>query len=1291
MGVKLRTQPDPKSPQIARGTVIALRYAVEMKLGRGGIGNVYLASDLHAGGRAVAVKILRTDRADVDPETTFRTEYSVLSRLRHPHVEAVIDFGRDPIRGLYIAKEYLPGTDLIRATDGLPLTESLNLAAQVFRALAFLHARGLVHNDVKPENVIVVKDAAAERGRRAVIIDFGTAGPAATAGPGAPPGKIVGTLGYLAPERLRGGVPTARSDLYAAGILLYRLVAREYPFDASSSASDLMKWHLETEPARLSARHDGVPRAIDDIVARLLEKEPARRFASGHDVLAALAQIVGESAELETEATQESYVRSVPLVGRDEELLEISAMIDRALAGRREEGESAVCLITGGPGMGKSRLMAEVLVRSRLAGGHVFTGSGRKLGGALGPVRTPLRRLLSEEEYENAFATLEGEGKDRGEVLRELGDLLLARGTGVVLAIEDVHNTDELTLDLLRYLAERLAEAPSSRLACLLTSRPAEDETTQAFHGELARGLAQVNPLGPLSVDETRTFVENAIGQQVNEGFAEALHGRTDGEPLAIQEALKLLASMGLIGGQAGAGGPLSLEVLPEGIVPILTARLALLTPEARSVVRVLALMNRAVPLPLIASAADLPQELAFSVCSDLARRDLVLTRVVQAELQYLLAHDRMIQAALENTTDEELRQRHARIATALESLPSKVTDEWTVDLAHHAIQSREPDRAVMHGLRVARRLEEMFSWDQAIQVYEALLGVPDLPASAQVDALVRLGGVHYQTGDYRKALTRLSQGNRKASLLGHDRARARALGIAASISNQQGHRRKAEIRSLKALRLHQRLGNQSGIAGVKSFMAHFLYQDRQWDRARKLLEESRRIYQTLGHKQGIAETLANEGIILWKQGDLDQACDRYREAFKVGGLVTALGNLATARFQLGDLDEANKVFGKAMRLAKKTPRARDDAELELGLGLMRSEEGKLRQARKHLQTALEIYARLGDRATEATVRAALSELMVEMGRYEDASRLVADGRSLIRRQPKARAAGALAALRRQAAWQSYLRGDLEAAERRAKRAAHTDDRWQEPRALGLDRMLLASIALERGDRGRFLEEITAARATFGRIHSRWGLLASDYQLARGELFWGSLREARAMFESCAASAKKQGIKLLEARAAADASRADQKLGQLEQAERMVAGALPFARSEGAMALETELRLTLVEVLLDYGDFHQASQELKKCEAAARDPRNIHLAQRCLSMRSRILAKLGHHRDALAQIASVAQGVRNLGTARLLFEAETALAEIAREAGESNIAAAAERRLREQAKLTGFRVREPVK
>jgi Protein kinase domain len=267
---------------LGRHTVLGERYELLSPLGRGGMGQVWEGEDRRLR-RPVAVKLLTEDAlaGHTRPEELarrFAREASVTAGLRHPGVPAVYDAGTYD-GGLFLVLELIAGRtlgDLMAEEGPLPIPWATGIATQVAAVLAAAHDSGLIHRDVKPQNIMLTGDGAIK------VLDFGVAAlvDQTTTSQITRTGQSIGTPAYMAPEQLRGRPATARTDLYALGCVLYEMLSGDRVFTAASPA-ELMHLQLEQAPAPL--HRDDLPPDLDALVRQLLDKEPARRPASARE------------------------------------------------------------------------------------------------------------------------------------------------------------------------------------------------------------------------------------------------------------------------------------------------------------------------------------------------------------------------------------------------------------------------------------------------------------------------------------------------------------------------------------------------------------------------------------------------------------------------------------------------------------------------------------------------------------------------------------------------------------------------------------------------------------------------------------------------------------------------------------------------------------------------------------------------------------------------------------------------------------------------------------------------
>ncbi|PYV20906.1 MAG: hypothetical protein DMG27_21920, partial [Acidobacteria bacterium] len=284
-------------------------YEIVAPLGAGGMGEVYRARDSRLG-REVAIKVLpESFSKDPDRLRRFEQEARAASKLNHPNIVTVHDFGTYE-DAPYAVQELLEGETLRERlrTGALPASKAVEYGIQVARGLAATHEKGIVHRDLKPENLFLTSDD------RLKILDFGLAKLAAAEGPAAEQnglpaatqataaGIVMGTLGYMSPEQVRGQTVDQRGDIFALGAILYEMLSGANAFKRGSSA-DTMSAILKEDPPELP-NDSKVPPALDRIVRRCLEKQPNQRFQDTSDVAFALEALSGTATHLVDAAVQ---------------------------------------------------------------------------------------------------------------------------------------------------------------------------------------------------------------------------------------------------------------------------------------------------------------------------------------------------------------------------------------------------------------------------------------------------------------------------------------------------------------------------------------------------------------------------------------------------------------------------------------------------------------------------------------------------------------------------------------------------------------------------------------------------------------------------------------------------------------------------------------------------------------------------------------------------------------------------------------------------------------------------
>jgi eukaryotic-like serine/threonine-protein kinase len=277
----------PSQVSNALADALSERYTLEREVGRGGMATVYLAREA-GGGRSVAVKAMHAELASALGLERFRREMEIAGSLSHPGIVPLLDSGRAGTL-LYYVMPYIAGESLhgrLEREHRIPVGDAVRIIREVAEALGYAHSRGILHRDVKPENILLGTDPP-----RALIADFGLARAigAADTTKLTKTGTIVGTIHYMSPEQVREDrTIDARSDVYGLGCVLYEMLTGAPPF-VGRTVTELVMKILRTAPAPIGAVNSSVPAGLEQAIARALAKTPVDRWSTMRELAAALS------------------------------------------------------------------------------------------------------------------------------------------------------------------------------------------------------------------------------------------------------------------------------------------------------------------------------------------------------------------------------------------------------------------------------------------------------------------------------------------------------------------------------------------------------------------------------------------------------------------------------------------------------------------------------------------------------------------------------------------------------------------------------------------------------------------------------------------------------------------------------------------------------------------------------------------------------------------------------------------------------------------------------------------
>jgi tetratricopeptide (TPR) repeat protein len=661
---------------------IGARYRVLGQLGEGGMGSVYRALDRLSGQQVALKKVSRpieqlqwaTRSEGMDLKLALAYEFQSLASLRHPNIISVLDYGFDSERQPYFTMELLNGAQtILEAGHGKATGKKIALLVQMLQALAYLHRRGIIHRDLKPANVLVTNG-------QVKVLDFGLAAVAERADVGA----TSGTLAYMAPEVLAGEPAGIAADMYAVGIIAYELFVGRHPFDIQNVAK-LLEDIVHTPP---DLTLNGLDPKIAPILERLLAKDPLFRYRQANEVIEALDTVTDEPLPVETKDTRESFLQAARLVGRDEELAQLTEAMGQAI-----EGKGSGWQISGESGVGKSRLLDEVRTRALIRGALVLRGQAVNTGGSPYQVWRNVARWLalstSPESLEASvlkalvpdISDLLGKPvPDASEVdakaaqtrlLSVMVKLLHQQPQPVVLILEDLHWVDNDSIELLIWL---IRAVPTMPLLILASYREEEAPV-------LLVNLADMQKirLRRLSDEQIIELSESMLGEVGHDPeIVKLLQEETEGNVFFLVEVVRALAE------EAGQLNKIATMTLPAhvyagGMQRVVHRRLDRLRPEQRPLLELAAVLGRQLDLEVLEAAdigASTDLEYWLMECADAAILDV-------HEGYWRFAHDKLREGLLSLMSEDKQRDFNRRVALAIEKVYGEAP-EHAAALAYH-------------------------------------------------------------------------------------------------------------------------------------------------------------------------------------------------------------------------------------------------------------------------------------------------------------------------------------------------------------------------------------------------------------------------------------------------------------------------------------------------------------------------------------------------------------------------------------------------------------------------------
>ena len=916
------------------GAVLQDRYRLTAELGQGGMGTVYRAHDAVLD-RQVAIKVLSAAALGTEGRERMLREAQAIAKLNHPNIVQVFDAGQLD-ETPYIVMELVEGHSL----HELPPKDFpgiVKIARQICAALEHAHRNGIIHRDLKPENVIIAPDGSAK------LMDFGLA--RSVASRMTSEGEITGTVFYLAPELALGKDFDGRADLYALGVILYELTTGELPFSKGDPLT-VISQHIHASAIPPRSKVPTMPPLLEQLIQQLMSKDPAERPESA----AATAQLLESPSLLDLQAETDrelallARIARGKFIGRTPELKQARSLWAQAVA-----GQGTTLLISGEPGIGKTRILRELATHVEVSGGVALFGEAYEGGGApYAPFGEAIRRGLQRaaqaglelpqviladllalvpelhpyyaDTPPNPTLTPEAEQQRQFESVVAFFSSL-SDSAPVLLALDDAHWADSGSLALLRHLARRTRR---QRLLLSATYREVELDEARPLHEALLdldrNRLATRLKLARFTREETRDLLFAIFEEEITPEFLDGIFRETEGNPFFIEEVCKALVEAGKIHFEDGHWHRPEMGELaiPQSVRMAIQSRVTALPETTQEVLRLAAVLGREFEYETLAVACELEEEALIDALES-AQRAQLIEEINGGEVRFSFVHALIPTTVAEGVRTLRRRRYHRRAADAVR----KVHPQFYEAIARHYEEAGDDPLSLEYYVKAGERAADAYANLEAESHLRSALELVDDPQQS-IDLLERLGVVLSRLGRFQEAIDAWRRG----------------------------------------IELARKQEDLDEVAELFALAARAAWEGGDPKRGLELAREGMQALAQAPDSPGLADLYHETARALFFNGERQQGTETVRTALRMAEQTGATRVQVEALISYGTfsdlpLDETIAQLERAAELAQanrmldQESRARNNVSLVYGLGLGRFDRTH-QQIRRALETALE-------------------------------------------------------------------------------------------------------------------------------------------------------------------------------------------------------------------------------------------------------------------------------------------------------------------------------------------------
>ena len=990
------------------------------------MGEVFLAEDLLLANKRLALKMIRSQAANQRAIAQFQREFDIMTRLKHPNLVRVYDFSRDKATGLFfITMDYIPGTSVRRVIleRSLSLEQTTAITVSILRTVDFIHSRGIMHRDIKPDNVMLL-------GKQAIVMDFGLAVAEATEGE-----KTKGTVRYMAPEIIQGRYDH-RVDLYSIGATLYELLSRR-PFMHLSTLQEIL--HVISSKQRYTVFRDerlqGLRHhALQPLLAGLLTFHPAERMSCAAQAITAINKSCRAHYSLETAATTRAYALGTGFIGRKREL----TLIQRYLG--KQEAPDRMLLLRGCAGVGKTRLLTEVKKQCQLQGLRVISATASENPSGAFSLFIPvlkeslfaadprlikrtgkfLRRVLPDHPKLADHPALPhiSPRYDRQVLVEHISQYLVDYSLQehmLVIMLDDLQWTDAASLELGEELLYKMGRMPHHMriLACI------REEEIVPLRRWLAR-LKEKNRLFMVFLKtftgrESREFITATFGSgRIRSSLQQAvplIEERVQGNPFFLQSVIKILLETGQIAPSPSGWllrQPVLAEALPAAPMALIQQTLTRLPRDGDlRALQLLSLLGRATTVAdfRLILETDGPADLA-AWFDRLENDEILVKEAADKEIRYRFSHFLIREFVIRQIDPRQTGRLHETIAAGLERHFASCLEPYIEELAYHYFHAGRRKKARTYLQQATQKARSNNDNQAALNYVEQYLQTASsLPADKTIAMRIEKGKLLETLGEWQQAGDNYSEAIAQAKEQNMLLLAIRALARLGFVWRKQGRVQEAFPLFQEALKLCRQAQNMQQEINVLSGIGLLYWDQGNYDKARRYFVSTMDMARAIDDIPSLCEAYGNMGNLSYVLDDVQAAENWYIKYLRLAqeindpdAMYAAMGNMGNVSFEQGAYDKALDYYRQLRAVGKKAGNKHIQCVVAGNIGTMHTRMGAWEQARQCFNRQMDLAEELGDTISISYAHDGLGVICEQAGDREQAFQHYAQAIALARR-----------------------------------------------------------------------------------------------------------------------------------------------------------------------------------------------------------------------------------------------------------------------------------------------------